>query len=55
MLSSLLLLAVCLVSLVALAGLVIGIIVIVQSNQRDTVSSAREGWINRRSEKDEDE
>lgn len=44
----------CVVLLLILAGLVIGIIVIMKSGERDTVSSAREGWINRRSDKDEE-
>lgn len=43
----------CAVLLLILAGLVVGIIVIMKSGERDTVSSAREGWINRRSDKDE--
>ncbi len=43
----------CVVLLLILAGLVIGIIVIMKSGERDTVASAREGWINRRSDKDE--
>ena len=42
----------CLV-LAILAGLVVGLIYIVQSSQRDTVSSAREDWISARGEEDE--
>ena len=49
---SLLLVVGCL-GLVILLGLVAGIIYIAQSSRRDKVSSAREDWINRRSEKDE--
>jgi hypothetical protein len=43
----------CLVLLI-LAALVIGIIVIMQSGERDVVSSARQDWIERRSEKDQE-
>ena len=48
---SLLLLVGCVVSLIALTGLIVGIIVVMQSSQRDTVSSAREEWM--RSEKEQ--
>jgi hypothetical protein len=51
---SILLIMVCLISLIALGGLIVGIILAIQSNQGDVVSSAREGWIHRRSEKDQD-
>ncbi|NJN94677.1 MAG: hypothetical protein HC875_11580 [Anaerolineales bacterium] len=43
----------CAVLLLILVALVVGIIIIMKSSERDTVSSAREGWINRRSDKDE--
>lgn len=41
--------------LVILLGLVVGLIYIMQSSQRDTVSSAREDWISAGDEKDEQE
>lgn len=53
MVSAFLLIILCAVALLVLVGLVVGIIIIMKSGERDTVSSAREGWINRRSDKDE--
>ena len=44
----------CLLGLIILVGLVAGIILLMQSGQRDTVSRAREGWIHRRSAEDQD-
>ena len=44
----------CLLAVVLLAAVIVGIIVIVNSGERDVVSGAREGWINRRSEKDQE-
>jgi hypothetical protein len=44
----------CALSLLAVGGLIVAVIVIVQSNQRDPVSGARQGWISRRSEQDEE-
>jgi hypothetical protein len=44
----------CLLGLIILVGLIVGIILVMQSSQRDTVSKSREGWIHRRSEKDQD-
>jgi hypothetical protein len=41
-------------ALLVLAGLIIGIILIIQSGERDVVSSARQDWIERRSEKDQE-
>jgi len=41
--------------LVIVAGLVVGLIYIMQSSQRDTVSSAREGWISAGNAGDEQE
>ena len=55
MIMSLLLLIGCLLAVVLLATLLIGIVVIVKSGERDVVSTARQGWINRRSEKDQEE
>ncbi len=45
----------CAITIVLFLVIVIGIVifVVIQSEQRDTVSTAREGWIHRRSEKDE--
>lgn len=51
--SLVLMVSLCAVALLVLVGLVVGIIIIMKSGERDTVSSAREGWINRRSDKDE--
>lgn len=45
----------CLLALVLLAALIVGIIVILNSGERDVVSTAREGWINRRSEQNQEE
>ena len=52
---SLLLIVGCLLGLVVLAACIVAIIVILNSGERDTVSTARQGWINRRSEKDEED
>ena len=41
------------VLLISVGVLGIGLWLIIQAGQRDTVSTAREGWIQRRSEKDE--
>jgi len=51
---SILLIAGCLVGILVLAGLVVGIVLIMRSGERDVVSDARQGWINRRSEEDEE-
>jgi hypothetical protein len=45
----------CILAALVLAALVVGIILIMNSGERDVVSTARQGWINRRSEKDEDQ
>ena len=39
--------------ILVLAALVVGIVMIMQSDERDVVSDARQDWINRRSEEDE--
>jgi hypothetical protein len=44
----------CLLAVVLLAALIVGIIVILNSGERDVVSTAREGWINQRSERDQE-
>ena len=49
---SILLIAGCLVGVLVLAGLVGGIVWIMQSGERDRISDARQGWINRRSGED---
>jgi len=54
MIVSLLLIVGCLLSLLVLGALLVGVIVILNSGNNDVVSMARQGWINRRSEKDED-
>ena len=51
---SILLIVGCLAGILILAGLVVGIVVIMQSGERDAVSGARQDWIDRRSEKDEE-
>jgi hypothetical protein len=51
---SLIVIAGCLLAGVLLAALIVGIIVILNSGERDVVSSAREGWISRRSERDQE-
>lgn len=44
----------CLLAVVLLAAVIVGVIVLLNSGERDVVSTAREGWINRRSEKDQE-
>jgi hypothetical protein len=44
----------CILLTFLLLALVVGIVVIMRSSDRDVVSTARQGWINRRSEKDEE-
>ncbi len=39
--------------LLALVVVGVAIFIVMQAGQRDTVGTAREGWIHRRSEKDE--
>ncbi|MBN1992772.1 MAG: hypothetical protein JW953_08690 [Anaerolineae bacterium] len=51
---SLSLIVVCLVGLVVLAGLIGGIILVIRSSQRDTVSTARADWMKQGSEPDEE-
>ena len=41
------------IGLVILVGLVVGLIYILQSSQRDAVSSAREDWISAGNDKDD--
>ncbi len=53
MISLLLVVVGCVIGLVILAALGVGIFIVLRAGQRDTVSNAREGWIQRRSEKDE--
>ena len=43
----------CILGLIMLGLVVAGIFMVIQAGQHDTVSTAREGWIHRRSEKDE--
>ena len=55
---SMVLMAACLGGLfllaVVLAGIIGGIVWVMQSERRDAVSTARQGWIDRRSEKDQE-
>jgi hypothetical protein len=36
------------------AGVAVGLVLLLQGGGRDSVSSAREGWLHRRSEKDQE-
>jgi len=49
----LLIVAGCVIGLVILAALGVGTFIVLRAGQHDTVSEAREGWIQRRSEKDD--
>jgi len=52
---NLLLIIGCLLGVVALVAVVTAVILLLmQSHKRDVVSSARQGWISRRSEQDEE-
>jgi hypothetical protein len=51
---SILLIGGCLVGILVLAALVVGIVVIMRSGERDVVSDSRQGWLNRRSEEDKE-
>ena len=55
---SMVLIAACLGGLfllaVVLAGIIGGIVWMMQNERRDAVSTARQGWIDRRSEKDQE-
>ena len=42
----------CIIALIMLGLVVAGIVMVIRATQHDSVSSAREGWIQRRSEKD---
>ena len=44
----------CIVGAIMLTALVVGIVVILTSGSNDAISTARQGWINRRSEKDQE-
>jgi hypothetical protein len=43
----------CILALIMLGLVIAGIVMVLQAGRRDTVSAAREDWIQRRSEKDE--
>ena len=51
---SLVLILACLLGVVMLAVLLAGIVLIMNSGGRDVVSTARQGWINRRSDQDQE-
>jgi hypothetical protein len=53
MIGTLVIIAGCIVIMLVLAALVVGVVIMGSSN-RDVVSTARQGWINRRSEQDQD-
>lgn len=44
----------CLLGVLLFGALLVGIIVILNTGNNDAVSSARQGWINRRSDKDKE-
>jgi hypothetical protein len=44
----------CTIGILIIIALAIGLALLMNSSSRDQVSSAREGWIQRRSEKDEE-
>ena len=50
---SIMLIVGCLLGLLVLAVLIVGLVVVLQSGDRDVVSDARQGWLSRRSEEDE--
>lgn len=41
------------IGLIIVGALVVGLFLIMSGNDRDSVSNARQGWLQRRSEKDE--
>ena len=45
----------CIMILIMLAILIVGVIMVIRAGRRDGVSSAREDWIQRRSEQDKRE
>ncbi|MDH3675604.1 MAG: hypothetical protein OES12_08925 [Anaerolineae bacterium] len=45
----------CILALIMLGLVVAGIAMVMKAGQRDSVSTARQGWIERRSEKDSQE
>ena len=51
---SILLIIGCLLGILVLAALVVGIVMIMQSGERDSVSTAREDWINQGREEDQE-
>jgi hypothetical protein len=51
---SIILIVGCLLGLLVLAALIVGIVVVLSGENKDVVSGARQGWLNRRSEKDEE-
>lgn len=52
---SMVLIIACGLGLLALLGLVIGLIIVARSSQRDSISSARQGWMDSRTDKDSQE
>lgn len=54
MVMSLVLIVGCILGAIVLTALVVGIVVILNSGSNDAVSTARQGWINRRSDKDQE-
>ena len=53
--ASMILIVGCLLGFLVLGGVIVGIIVVLNSGENDVVSTARQGWINRRSDKDEED
>ncbi len=52
---SMVLMIACGLGLLALLGLIIGLIIVARSSQRDSVSAARQGWMDSRTGKDSEE
>lgn len=52
---SMVLIIACGLGLLALLGLIIGLVIVARSSQRDSVSTARQGWMDSRTEKDSEE
>jgi hypothetical protein len=55
MITALLVVASCLVGLLVAIAVIVSLIIIIRSGGLDTVSTARQDWIQRRSDKDERE
>jgi len=45
----------CLLGVLVAGAVLVGLVILMNSGQHDRVSSARQGWIDRRSEKDQEQ